>query len=234
MFPAPRRYERDPIASASQPAAATVVRARHPFSEMSREVVRQVAGENRLSCRIDVVLHAEELHLDGPWLDIEQHIAGTPVPVLGTSNATGVHVSDIADDAGAVCACARRTQRHPAALSTDYLSSRETVAPVASDVHGVECVIAVQQRDRGPRRVTAERSNVDPKWKRAEQPHRGVRDVLLGPGKRQVRLFLLDRIFVPTAAVLVTPRDRRVVVTGDASGPLRPGSRATTSFGHGA
>ena len=51
------------------------------------------------------------------------------------------------------------------------------------------------------------------------------RHVLARPRIRQVRKLFLPRILVPTAAVLVVRRDRRVVVARDAGIPLLDDSR---------
>src|SRR6476646_1101240 len=68
-------------------------------TEMDGELVGQVARPDRANGLLHVILHPDELHAWLPSADLENHISGPPVAVLGAPDAAGVdevHTADLA------------------------------------------------------------------------------------------------------------------------------------------
>lgn len=110
---------------------------------------------------------------------------------------------------------------HVARLRADGRRHRfeHGVGAILEHVERVAVVVAVEEADRGPRRMPAKRPDVDSEGECTEHPLRGGRRVRQRPLEAHVRELFLTRALRPAAAVLVMRRHRRVVVArhaGDA------------------
>src|SRR6185437_7806794 len=186
-------------------------------AEILGEVIRQLTPANRVHRLLDIVLDAQELDTDNVVrVDRDEHEARSPVAVLRPADAPRVEEMNALDDpvprlmrvaeCDEIAGTSAGGFRH---LETERLWS--ILGPVGDVVEWR----AVNERERRPGDVTAERTHVQTKWKLPKECLGLRRHVLTGPSIAHVRQFFLPRIFIPASTVFVVRRDGRVVVAGN-------------------
>ena len=119
--------------------------------------MRQLARQYALHGALDVVFDAHELHANIALADVEQHVARSPVAILGTANAPGVHEVDALDLTVPGYVGVPERDHVPDAGAHDVRHLRaETVRAVLGPVDRVESRGPVDQGDRPPRKVAAQ------------------------------------------------------------------------------
>src|SRR6476646_5695283 len=131
-------------------------------TEMDGELVGQVARPDRANGLLHVILHPDELHAWLPSADLENHISGPPVAVLGAPDAAGVdevHTADLAVPRLVGVAEGDHVARpHP---GVGRHLEAEVVGPVLGPVQRVQRRRAVDQHDPRSGEMAAVGQQVD-------------------------------------------------------------------------